>query len=135
MEADLGAYVPRHKHDHDAVRRAAQKGFPGLDPAIPLLLSWTQDGNWPISGAVAELLVLAGAALVPHLLSVLRSEDEMWKYWILELIVRHLPPDLLRSISGELGRAAAEPTDGEKSAGVDGIAAEILKNQELYGRE
>ena len=64
-----------------------------LVPHIPELLTWLQDINWPIARPVAAALSRCGIALVEPVRSILLSDDDIWKTWILGFL-RDVSPDV-----------------------------------------
>ncbi len=86
----LETCIPSDKHDMAAVGRARELGFPGLNPIIDDLLIWLQDANWPLAGPVSRVLCDAGPEIAPAIREVFASDDSIWKYWILDLLVDHL---------------------------------------------
>jgi Domain of unknown function (DUF5071) len=126
MVTDYHDCVPKNKHDIAAVQRARAVGFPELNSVIPSLLEWMQDGNWPVAMEIAELLQDAGSALDAPLLVILKSDDAIWKYWAIILLVSRLPRPTSSELIGELRRIALTPTRAEKVEGVDEEAASVL---------
>lgn len=118
--------IPEDKHDIAAIERAMQVGFPKLNPLLPELLEWVQDSNWPVAPYTAELLLKAGPEIVPHIKNVLGSDDGMWKYWTIELVVANLSPDISAEIRDELVRLASEPTEDDLECEADQAAAYAL---------
>lgn len=52
------------------------------------MLEWIQDLNWPIAYDVSKILAKREKIVFPLILDVLKtSNDDMWKAWILSLIV------------------------------------------------
>lgn len=98
IDAELLGCLPRAKDDMVAAGR-----LPSLDPAdgapiIPHLLTWLQDFNWPVSRPIARWIVRAGALALPALRQVLESDDDVWKYWVLDCVVRNLPRELVSQL-------------------------------------
>jgi hypothetical protein len=58
---------------------------------------------------------------------VLARNDNVWKYWCLETLVKRLPNELRKSFKGDLIRLIESPTAGEKLEELDEIALEILQ--------
>lgn len=59
---------------------------------------------------------------------MLAGNDEQWKYFVLQGIVRH-SRELAFELDGELQRFAHAPTMGEMEEGVAEVAREILQWQ------
>jgi hypothetical protein len=122
-------HIPSSKHDLAAVERARLRGFPALDHDIGTLLTWVQDANWPVAPVVADLLVTAGPAIVPEVRKILRSDDGMWKYWVIQLVVARLPDALISRIVADLEQLRQHPTQDDKNCEVDRAAATLLQHR------
>lgn len=96
--------VPQDKFDLAAVERAGNLENSQLIPHYAALLEWVQDANWPVAGPVAQLLAQSGPEIVPHISAVLRTDDDFWQQWILDLIVRHLNTDIRMMLKPDLDR-------------------------------
>ena len=123
---DLNDCIPRDKHDSDAVARAEEVGFPALNPILPELLEWLQDTNWPVATPMTQLLLKAGPEIGPHVVAVFRSDDDIWKYWILVVLARSWSDDLFDVVRPEIERIAISPTPSEDLEGVADEAREVL---------
>lgn len=123
---DIANCIPRDKHDLATVARAETVGFPALDPALASLLSWVQDMNWPVAEPMVRLLRKAGPAIVPHLQAVLRTEDDMWKHWVMAELVAALPSASFEVLRPEIARIATDPSRGEMAAGTPDLARTLL---------
>jgi len=121
--------IPKDKHDVPATDRAREIGFPSLNEAIPDLLEWLQDANWPVAEPIASILRYAGTEIVPHIRKILAGQDQEWKWAIIVLVIARSSPEVIRDLQGELLRLAQNPSEGEKFAGVDGLAQEVLNEQ------
>jgi hypothetical protein len=78
----------------NAAKVLLKMGYPRIREAIPGLLIWLQDINWPGSNEVMELLkTIPKAELVPYLDDAVKeaisSDDEIWienlSYFLLQL--------------------------------------------------
>lgn len=120
-------YLPTDKHDFDRVHQLKQMERTALLPLLPDLMEWIQDMNWPIAREVAELLLTFPNELVPLIKEVLATNDDVWKYWCLIILVKKLPEDMRKHLKAELTRLVESPTAGEKLEELDEIAREILR--------
>lgn len=93
---------------------------------MPILLEWIQDMNWVIAPKIAELLLEYPNEIIPSIRKVFETEDDIWKYWCLDVVVKHLPSDSKKVLKNELIRLAERPSEGEKLEEVDVKAKEIL---------
>lgn len=123
---DIKALLPQHKSDSESVEKLRTLSFEQIEPIIPDLLEWLQDINWPIAGAVADVLTPFVGKIVPDIIRVLKSSDEEWKYWILKTLAQTATdPSLLK----EIGRIATHPTKGEIASEANIEAAHILRSR------
>lgn len=82
-------------------------------------MEWLQDYNWPVSRVLEPFLRSIGEPLVPHIWHVLRSDDEIWKYWVISLLITGPPPSVAAEFRPELERLAYEPTEREHREELD----------------
>ena len=120
--------LPRDKHDTQNAQALTALRWEELRPAMPQILEWVQDANWPVAGILLPYLAGIGPRLAPHIKTVLASDDEQWKYIVLLGIVRH-SSGLAAAVDGELQRFALAPTAAELEEGVAEAAREILECQ------
>lgn len=119
--------VPKDKHDLAALELAEQAGFPALNPMVPDLLAWLQDANWPVAQKTANILSKAPPkTLVPHLRSVLLSNDADWKYWIIELLLTDACHEVISSLQSDLVNLAQAPSEEERQSEVQLAARAVL---------
>lgn len=121
--------IPKHKHDVPAVDRAREIGFPSLNDAIPELLVWVQDANWPVAEPTASVLRSAGLEIVPHIRSVLAGKDAVWKYWLILLVIAQSTPEVVKELRNELSRLANDPSSDDVLESVDAVAKDVLSEQ------
>lgn len=125
----LNVCIPKDKHDTEAIERARTVGFPNLNPILPELLGWLKDGNWPVAASTASLLSGADAEIVPHIKTILSSDDSIWKYWVILLVVRKLKPAMLDQLNEELVLLSNNPTRSDQTEGVDEVARDTILEQ------
>ena len=118
--------IPSDDFDIAAIDRAKSVGFPALNPAIPDLLEWVQDANWPVAEETALLLSDAGPAIVPVIKKVLAALDGVWKYWILEIVIPKLDPGVVALLHEDIVRLATAPTVDDRTEEADVAARDIL---------
>ncbi len=123
--------LPRHKQDFARAKSATDLGLPEVAPILPHLLTWLQDGNWPVSRPIAGFLVTVGEPLVEPIRHVLRSEDQLWKYWVLAMLVQEVSL-LRRNLRSELLRIADVPLAGECEEGLPALASQILRTSDEF---
>lgn len=117
--------LPRDKHDTRSARALIALSREQIHPAMPQILEWVQDVNWPVAAVLLPYLAGIGPRLAPYVKTVLASDDDQWKYSVLHGIVRH-SRELAFELDGELQRFSHAPTRGELEEGVAEVAREIL---------
>lgn len=118
--------LPQNKTDFERVAMLKELDEEQLNPLIPNLLVWLQDGNWPIASEISQLLLKCGYALVPHIKMVLESDDAQWKFFVLQELVRKLDKEVLIELAPELLKLAMNPTEQDQYEEIDEIAEQIL---------
>ncbi|WP_215404275.1 DUF5071 domain-containing protein [Janthinobacterium sp. JC611] len=119
--------LPRDKHDMRNAQALIALSWEEIRPAMPQILEWVQDVNWPVAGVLLPYLAGIGPRLAPYIKTVLAGNDEQWKYFVLQGIVRH-SRELAAALSGELTRFALAPTVAELEEGVAELAREMLRD-------
>ncbi|HQU94366.1 MAG TPA: DUF5071 domain-containing protein [Pyrinomonadaceae bacterium] len=109
---DPDGFVPRDKHDHESANRAISAGYPAVEPYLWHLLEWIQDMNWPVAREIGEFLASIGKPLVPHIKKVFETDDQIWKYSIMQAIFAE-SPEVAQEFRDELTRIAYDPTESE----------------------
>ena len=125
MPIDLTSLLPIDKMDTEAASKVVALGFPGVEPVLPQLLEWLQDMNWPVAQVFQPFLASIGAPLAPHIRAVLATDDDVWKYWLIQGVVVN-SAELAHALKPELERLAHSPTDGETAEGVSEVSAQII---------
>lgn len=119
--------LPRHKSDNARVEMIKKMERDKIMPLLPSLLEWVQDMNWPVAPSVLELLLTFPEEIVPHVQEVLSSDDDNWKWFILNYLVIELPVESRVQFKKYLTRVAERPTQNELAEEVNEIAKEILE--------
>ncbi|MEK3703668.1 DUF5071 domain-containing protein [Paenibacillus sp. FSL R7-0198] len=127
---DIRECLPRDKFDYEAVRKLSEFSDVELKVIIPELMEWLQDGNWPISKPVEDLLLRLGEDLIPHLKDVLQTQDPQWEYFILVGLIDRLPISHLSMLQTDLVRILESPTPDEVLEELDGVIVELLEKKE-----
>ncbi|ABC27839.1 hypothetical protein HCH_00951 [Hahella chejuensis KCTC 2396] len=102
----LLALRPQDKCDTDKAKRLLQLPFERIEPCLPEMLTWLQDPNWPVAGAIVDPLAAMGDKLTPALLQALkmaRQENDSW--WVCNLIlnlINQLPASSVETLRAEL---------------------------------
>ncbi|TPG41554.1 DUF5071 domain-containing protein [Flavobacterium pectinovorum] len=120
---NIKTLIPKDKFDFETVEKLKNYSFEEIEPIIPDLLKWLQDINWPISRPIAEFLIPFSEKISSEILKILKSEDQVWKYWIL-IIFGEIIKD--KMVLHEIKRIAKDPTKDEIDEEVFEIAKEII---------
>jgi hypothetical protein len=118
--------LPEHKRDTKRAKAIIRLGYPKVEPVLPVLMEWMQDINWPVAQTLQPFLASIGAPLAPYVRSVWRTDDDLWKYWVIICIVAE-SSDLTVALLPELERLALEPSEGECDEKIDIVAQNILR--------
>ncbi|MFZ6741640.1 DUF5071 domain-containing protein [Undibacterium sp. JH2W] len=97
---------PRSSHDHERVLAVIAAGPKAAEPMLEVLFMWLQDINYPIAMPIADFLITVGDPLIPHIKKILRSNDDMWIYWVLQYVVERLSPEHIHALKPELHQLA-----------------------------
>ncbi|MBS3649154.1 DUF5071 domain-containing protein [Pseudaminobacter sp. 19-2017] len=62
-----------------------------MEPVLPQILQWMQDMNWPVAMLFESLVTSIGPPLAPHLRDIFLTDDDVWKYWMLKVVVGDCP--------------------------------------------
>ncbi|HVH46431.1 MAG TPA: DUF5071 domain-containing protein [Labilithrix sp.] len=119
--------IPIDKRDVERARAAVGAGYPAVEPILGRLIEWLQDCNWPVAHVLTPFLESIGAPLVPHIWHVLRTNDEVWKYWVIGRLIPSLPESAAVEFRPELERLAYTPHPNERSEDLDEQAREVLE--------
>lgn len=124
---DIRDLIPRDKHDFERVEQLKNQPLENLRLILPELLEWLQDGNWPISKPIENILIEFKHDLLPYIREILESEDVARKYFLLNGLVQKLSNDILKELEPHLRRIINTPTNDEKTEEIDEIAIELLE--------
>lgn len=128
---DINKCIPKDKFDTAAIELARQVGLPALNSILSSLLEWVQDANWPVAAETAALLSNAGLEILPHIKAILRSEDGIWKYWTIDLVVRNSSSHVLLELRDDLVRLAECPTENDQMEDVVAVAQSVLTERRI----
>lgn len=125
---DVRKLIPKNKHDRHGITELKKLSFEEIEPIVPKLLEWLQDMNWPVAEPVANVLKPFADRITPQIIDILRTDDNMWKYWILLSLTENTNDPLLLS---EIERIAKSPTNLEMEDEVHLAASAILNGTSL----
>jgi hypothetical protein len=117
--------IPKNKFDVESVVNLNRFSVGEIREEIPFLLEWLQDFNWPVAKPIAVYFSLYVKDIDAEIANILKTNDEVWKYWILLLVEdsKSLPG---QNTQKEVLRIGQYPTKGEIEEELHEIAARIL---------
>ncbi|RFM35149.1 DUF5071 domain-containing protein [Chitinophaga silvisoli] len=118
--------IPAHKGDDRGIERLKKLSFEEIQPIVPELLEWLQDVNWPIASDIADVLHPFVNRMVPEIIDIMKTNDGIWKYWILCTFGRDFKHPVLLQ---EIERIVRFPTEDEIAEEVNIIALEIMNGE------
>ena len=92
-------YLPKDKFDEKNIPELFSVSDDELKPVIPELLKWLQDYNYPVAQKLLPYLQQREDLVFPYVSGILRSDDTMWKIWVMELLIpyfNHLHRNMLK---------------------------------------
>ena len=116
--------IPSDKFDIEACKSLSVASDEEVVPYISELLECLQDFNWPIATPVSDRLSVLGKELVNPIKEILKSTDEIWKYWIVSRFLYKVDRMVIVGLMEELKRVEAQPTDSEIK---EEVYAEVCK--------
>lgn len=119
--------IPRDKGDKEAIENLRACSFDEIKQEVPQLLEWLQDGNWPVAGPVCDFLLPYINEIDTDIANVLKTQDEVWKYWILNWLIAGSDIVPSSTIMEEVTRIAENPTEGEIEEELHEAAVAIIK--------
>jgi len=120
--------LPQHKHDVEAAELIVAVGMPEVEPLLGGILEWLQDYNWPVASILAPLFDQMGEEVVPHIRLILDSDDDLWKYWMVVIVLPKLSRGAQELLRPDIERIANHPSDGEVKEEVQLEAVDYLSN-------
>jgi len=73
---------------------------------IPMLIAWLKDMNWPGALEISQFLQSYGNELILPVDTVLKSDDLIWKHWVLAAFADSFDRDFWVPLKDELVRIA-----------------------------
>lgn len=123
---NLKNLIPKDKSDIGSIEKLSQLPYPSYRPILGDLLEWVKDINWPVSSKIIPYLITAETDIVPHIKSVLNSNDSIWKYSVLNFVVNKMPTSVIYQLRHELERISEKPSEEEVLEDVNTIALNLL---------
>ena len=127
---DFQSLIPQHKSDLERANAAVVAGYPTVAPILLQLLEWLQDYNWPVAKVLTPFFISIGKPLIPPIQHVMNTDDNVWKYWVMDVIMWD-SYELTVAFQEELERLAWSPTDDEVAEELDRVAQEVLDKHKI----
>ena len=125
----MNVLLPTDKHDLAAAEAIVSLGLvPEVLSRLPEILEWFQDINWPVARALVPLFRQAGPEVVPAIEKVLKGDDDVHKYWVLQILLQILSEPAKAGLVATVNRIAHTPTAGEVAEEVDQEARDFLES-------
>ena len=80
---NIKTLLPKDKLDDSNLEKIKLLNDSDLSQITSELLTWTQDANWPIFPKIVEIIVVRQGLFISEISKVFRTDDLIWKYWIL----------------------------------------------------
>lgn len=126
MEAN--AYLPKNKFDTENLEKIARLSDDEIKPMIGELLEWMQDYNWPVAKEILPILIARQNLIVPTLSKICNSDDIMWKYWVMELIIPELTHENQMILKNDIVKLSQLMEPDEDSIEIAHLAKKCLSN-------
>jgi hypothetical protein len=126
---NIHQYLPKNKDDISKIDELEKLPYSSYKPILKDLFEWVQDMNWPVAEKVAPLLIKAGKDTIPIIKDILRSDDVIWGYWVLQRIVSKMSIEVIQELERELKAISANPTPEQKAEELDILCMQVLKKQ------
>jgi hypothetical protein len=121
-------YIPKTKFDVQAVQNLSVLPLETIRTDIPQLLEWMQDMNWPVGRGIAKYFTPHINEIKENLLDILKSNDDIWKYWIINSLIAYSEINIDQELISIIKRIANHPSRGEIEEGVDVAAKELISD-------
>ena len=75
--------LPKDKFDDSNLEKIKLLNDSDLSQITTVLLTWTQDANWPIFSKIVDIIVARQDLFIGEISKIFQTDDRIWKYWIL----------------------------------------------------
>ena len=120
--------VPKDKHDISNINKLYNLSDEEMKPIVYNLLEWIQDYNWPVAQELVPLLKERENIIFPYMSDILRGDDFMWKYWIMDLIIPDFSIEHKNALKDDILVLINDPDIDEDTESIREIAKECYKN-------
>ncbi|MEC3908455.1 DUF5071 domain-containing protein [Tamlana sp. 2201CG12-4] len=129
QKMDIYSLIPSDKFDIERAEKLKEFSFEKIKPIVPDLLEWIQDMNWPVAKVVADYLISISDKIEPEIMDILNGEDDIWKYWCIEVFCIYSDRPMSANMSTIVNRIKNNPTKLEKECEVYDQAVRALSKQ------
>lgn len=120
--------VPKNKYDVSCIDKLYNLTDEEIKPIIYDLLEWTQDYNWPVAQELVPVLKEREDIIFPYMSDILRGDDFMWKYWIMDLLIPGLSLEHKNALKDDILKLINDLDIDENTESIREIAKECYKN-------
>lgn len=120
--------VPKDKHDISNINKLYNLSDEEMKPIVYNLLEWIQDYNWPVAQELVPVLKEREDIIFPYVSDILRGDDFMWKYWIMDLIIPDFSFEHKNALKDDILLLINDPDIDEDTESIREIAEECYKN-------
>ena len=120
--------VPKDKHDVSNIDKLYSLTDEEMKPIVYDLLEWVQDYNWPVAQELIPLLKEREDIIFPYMSDILRGDDFMWKYWIMDLIIPGFSFEHKNALKDDILKLINDLDIDEDTESIREIAEECYKN-------
>ena len=118
--------IPIDKCDVDSIKKLQACSDKEVLPYTEELLTWVQDVNWPVAAPICMRLSMLGEKITEPIVSILNSNDSIWKYNVITQIITKFREPIPDKIIELLIRIINSPSEDEKQEEVDLVAKDIM---------
>lgn len=129
-ENELKNYLPLNKIDIDNAQLLVNLGYPNIKSILFEILTWLQDMNWPVAKIFAPFLATIGRELKDGVRVIFRTQDAVWKYWIIHSVLNDMLDSELQFFREDLEELSLSTDAKNIVEGVPEMARELLARLE-----
>ncbi len=120
--------VPKDKHDVSNIDKLYNLTDEEMKTIVYDLLEWVQDYNWPVAQELVPVLKEREDIIFPYMSDILRGDDFMWKYWIMDLIIPGFSFEHKNALKDDILVLINDHDIDEDTESIREIAKECYKN-------
>lgn len=120
--------VPKDKHDVSNIDKLYNLTDEEMKTIVYDLLEWVQDYNWPVAQELVSVLKEREDIIFPYMSDILRGDDFMWKYWIMDLIIPDFSFEHKNALKDDILMLINDLDIDEDTESIREIAEECYKN-------